>query len=239
MTLRYIERYRYHFVAGLPIVALLASSLSFSQDPGEDLCITAQNSRYVTVGEQAIVRVIANADEPINTVSGTIRIPAPLLEVGAVTPTPSILDLWAEAPTVAENGALLRFSGGTTRPGGFTGTGTVITFTVTPLTPGEATIRFEEAHMFAHNGTGQEVSCAMGPMTFFVRDAARPSPDVNDDARVDIFDLGTLSARMFLAYDRRYDLNTDGKVGIDDLVLALRYVRSGNGALASLTLFWR
>lgn len=237
MTPRYIERYTYHLIASVPLVVLLASSLSFS-NASDDLCVTTQDSRYLAVGEQTTLTITVDADEPINTISGIVHIPTESVHVDTVTNTPSILDLWSEVPTFSEGGATLRFAGGTTKPGGFTGRGVVLTFTVTPRVPGEATIRFEEAHLFAHDGTGREVSCATGPITFSVRATTTPSPDVNGDARVDLFDLGTISTRIFLAYDRTYDLNVDGKVGIDDLVLMLRHIRNGTGALASLALLW-
>ena len=44
-----------------------------------------------------------------------------------------------------------------------------------------------------------------------------PNPDVNGDKSVNLFDFGIVSARLFMVYERPYDLNLDGKITIADI----------------------
>jgi hypothetical protein len=131
--------------------------------------------------------------------------------------------LWTEEPTVAEG--IVHFSGGIINNEGFLGTGTVLTIHVRPIKAGDAEVSFDEVHMLAHDGTGKEVECGKGPITLSIREADKPTPDVNHDRQVNILDLGLVSANILLKYGSLYDLNGDGQVSLADLLVVFHAMR--------------
>lgn len=233
MLHHHLDRHRHAIVASIPIMFLLASSLSLTRDP-EEVCLVPRENRYVAVGEQVTLNVLANADEPINVIGGVVHVPPDYLRIVSLSREASIVDLWSEEPAVL-GGSDVHFSGGVVSPTGFTGSGVVLTIVVEPTMPGEATIDLPEAHLLAHDGTGREVSCDRGPLILSIRPAALPSPDVNGDRHINILDVGILSARLFMRYQSSYDLNQDGTVNLTDIRILIAELRAG-GILSSLAL---
>ncbi len=219
-----LRKTKYKILLGIPIVLLLASSLSIVRD-SEDMCVVTNDNRYVEVGEEITLQVVANTDKPINAIGGTINIPDELITVKNISQENSIIDLWSEEPTF--NNSSITFSGGIVSKDGFTGNGNILTIMVIPKKEGEAQIYFEKSHMLAHDGTGMEVDCINNPMTLIIRPEKQPSPDVNGDKRVNIFDFGIVSARIFMKYKREYDLNLDGKITIADIIILISNLSSG------------
>lgn len=217
-----LKRHKYKIVVGLPMAVLLASSLSLVRDPAQ-VCIVPTDNRYVAVGEDVALEVTANATEVINVIGAKIRVPQDLLTVESISKEGSILTLWTEEPHVSQG--IVQFSGGIVREGGFLGDGTVLTIHVRPTHSGNAEVSFDEVHMLAHDGTGREVECGKGPIMLSIRDADKPSPDVNHDKQVNIFDLGLVSANIFLGYESFYDLNSDGTISVADLSIIFKAMR--------------
>jgi hypothetical protein len=120
---------------------------------------------------------------------------------------------------------------------GFVGEGIVLTLAVRPTAEGNATVVFEDATMLAHDGTGMEVVCGHRPTTLMIRPAEHPSPDVNGDNTVNIFDFGIVSTRLFMSYNRTYDLNLDGKITLADVGIVISNI-SGDSPMSSLALLW-
>jgi len=210
-----LKRHKYKIVVGVPMAFLLASTLSLIRDPAQ-VYLVPNDGKYVAVGEHVRLRLLATADEPINVVGGTIHIPTDRLVVNSISRENSVIDLWSEEPSLSDDGTI-RFSGGIISDSGFVGSGIILTLEVSATTTGEAAIGLDDVHMLAHDGTGKEVSSSNNPMTLIVRDSDYPSPDVNGDSRVDFFDFGIVSTRLFRVYESTYDLNLDGKITIADL----------------------
>jgi hypothetical protein len=213
---------------------LLASSLSLVRD-SEEMCIVPDNNRYVEVGETVTLHVIADADTPINVIGGTIFVPTDLLSIESLSRENSIIDLWAEEPAIV-NDSEVHFSGGVINKTGFLGNGRVLTLVVRPIKEGEASIRFDDTQMLAHDGTGMEVTCNNSPITLSIRPETYPSPDVNGDKQVNIFDFGIVSARLFMNYQRLYDLNLDGRITLSDIGILVTNMTTGTrlGSIAIL-----
>lgn len=235
MVRHHLKKHTYKVAFGVPVILLLASSLALVRD-GEEMCIIPGDNRYVEVGETVTLHVIANADEPVNVIGATITYPADMIEIVSISRENSIIDLWSEEPVVGEPGAL-HFSGGIISEKGFSGNGTVLTLVTKPLAPGNAAIEFSDTRMLAHDGTGMDVSCGDNPITLSIRPETYPSPDVNGDKHVNLFDFGIVSARLFMAYQRPYDLNLDGKIDIVDIGMILTNMR-GTSRLGSLAISW-
>jgi hypothetical protein len=234
MITHHLKRHRYHIVVGVPMIVLIASSLSLVRDP-QELCVVPEDTRYVVVGEEVTLDVMAQADQPINVISASIRVPVTELSVESLSKEGSIITLWSEEPSYTDG--VVHFSGGVVTESGFSGSGKVLSLGVRPLIPGEVTIYFDEVHMLAHDGTGSEVSCGKNPIVLSIREEGASSPDVNQDKRVNIFDFGLVSMNILLNYEPLYDLNNDGKVSLSDVFVILSNLQSG-GSLESLALFW-
>jgi len=232
-----LRQHRYKIAVGVPIAFLLASSLSLVRS-SEEVCIVPDDNRYVQVNETVTLHVLADTTEPVNVIGATIVIPTDQVEVEAISRENSIIDLWAEEPMLSEDGSEVHFSGGILTSTGFLGGGRVLTIVVRPIAEGQADIRFKEVHMLAHDGTGMEVACGNGPILLSIRPETYPSPDVNGDKVVNLFDFGIVSARLFMTYERTYDLNLDGKVTIADIAVLISNMGSSNGHLASLAFNW-
>jgi len=233
MVRHHLKRHKYKIVVGVPMVVLLASSLSLIRDP-EQICIVPEDNRYVEVGEEVMLQVIADTNEPINVIGATITAPEDLVELTQVSRENSIIDLWSEEPIIKDN--TVHFSGGIVSPSGFIGTGTALTVTAVPLAEGEAVIALDDVRMLAHDGTGKEVACGKNPITLIIRPASYPSPDINGDNRVNIFDFGLVSSRLFLAYEKNYDLNMDGKITIADIAIVISNMSTSGNLGSSLAL---
>ena len=220
-TLHYhLKRHRYKVLVGAPVILLVASSLSFSRT-AENMCLVTDDTQFVRIGESVTMHVVASADEPINVLGGTVSLPAHLVHVDTITREQSIVSLWIEEPTLTESGTLIRFSGGIINQGGFTGKGDIFSFTLHPTATGTAEFAFTETHMLAHDGTGKEVTCPGMSLHLVIRDADAPSPDVNSDRTLNLYDVGLMTIHLFSSYNPLYDLNHDGVVTMRDLGLLL------------------
>lgn len=230
-----LKKHTYKIAFGIPAVLLLASSLSLMRDK-EEVCIIPEDNRYVEVGETVTLHVTATADEPVNVIAATIAYPSEYIHIESISREHSIIDLWSEEPTVHDDGSI-HFSGGIVSDEGFLGSGTVLTIITTPLKEGAASFAFTDKSMLAHDGTGMEVTCDTSPITLSIRPKTYPSPDVNGDKQVNLYDFGIVSAQLFMVYERAYDLNLDGKVTLSDVGILLKNIRGTDG-LGSLAISW-
>jgi hypothetical protein len=225
MFRHHLRRHRYKLVVGVPMLALLASSLSFVRS-ADEVCIVPEDSRFVEVGETVTLHLIARADEPINVIGATISVPEETLAIRSIEYENSIIDLWTEEPTLTDAYEVI-FSGGILREAGFVGEGQVLTLVTEPLMEGVATIDIHDTQMLAHDGTGRRVHCGANPITLSIRPNEQPSPDLNGDGVVNFIDFSILSARLFMPHDARYDLNGDGKISLADIGILIANMGSG------------
>ncbi len=220
----HIKRHRYTIVAGVPIVVLVASSLSFVQRP-YTMYLAPEEHRYVTVGEQVTLDLVIKSDQPINVVSATMHVPTERLTIDSVITDTSIVNLWSETPRMADN--TISFSGGIISDTGFMGTGTILTLVATPHTEGEATFSLDNATILAHDGVGSTVAHSKHTFTLWVRAPEHPSPDVNNDAKVNIVDAGIITGYLYFRYKQEYDLNNDGVIDLADMYIVLSNMSRG------------
>lgn len=235
MVTHYLKRHKYKIAVGVPVVVLLASSLSLVRSQN-DLYIVPEDSRYVEVGELVTLEVTMTAGQPINVIGGSIEVPGDLLQIEQISTATSAIDLWTEKPHITESG-LVAFSGGILTPGGFTGSGIVFELVVRVLAPGKATVALRDVQMLAHDGRGTKIASGVNPIVLSIRSSERPSPDVNGDKEVDFFDFGIVSARMFRRYEKNYDLNADGHINAEDLAIVFSNLID-ESRLGSLAIRW-
>ncbi len=230
----HLRQHKYKIALSVPMIFLVASSLSFIRDT-EEMCIISEDTSFVEIGETVTLHVIANADEPVNVIGAVITAPEDLITIENISRENSVIDLWSEEPAIKDSS--IHFSGGIVNKTGFLNEGIVLTITLLPIKEGTAVINFEETHMLAHDGTGMDVSCDNSPITLTIRPRSQPSPDVNGDKHVNIFDFGIVSVRLFMTYERAYDLNMDGKITIADIGVLVSNMTT-KSQLASLAISW-
>ena len=231
---------------------LAAATSSLSSDP-ETLYFTAYNGNSLQVGADTNVDININARVPINVVGITVKFPPDMLEVVGFSKKNSFLDLWTEETSIKESAGEVKFSGGTTQSGGLTGVATALTLTVEAKRPGTATLSFEDAQVYASDGTGTLEVSKTRSLTFTISasssapivsatstatstplvsattlSAPKPlSADFNGDGKVDLTDMTILILHIFAPYDSRYDLNTDGSVNFADLPIFMSKMGGG------------
>jgi hypothetical protein len=192
----------------------------------------------VTAGETFTIKIVVDSDTPVNVFKGLLRFDDTKLAVSSIDYNTSIADLWAEEPWYSNGAGTINFTGGTTRTGGFTGTGSLVTVTFTTIATGEAAIYMEEVQILAHDGLGTAIPITFpidaifaiskaqlesetrletsvpGPTLMVV--SALPDTDLNDDGRQTIADTSIFMADL-IKQNLRSDFNQDGAVNLKDL----------------------
>ena len=191
-------------------------------------------------GATTSIDITVNTNIPINALGATISFPKNNLEIVGISKEKSFFNLWTEDTSIDEDSGEIHFSGGTTRPGGIMGTGTVLTLMVRAKGSGSAQLDFENIQVFPSDDTGQPLSTETHAITYTIETAATPAlssggtsgqtasngailpnPDLNGDGKINLVDLSILIFKMMAPYDPRYDLNLNGSVGLDDLSILL------------------
>lgn len=198
-------------------------------------------------GEIFSVRLEINAFKKINVVAASIRFPPELLDVVSVSSENSILKLWVTEANFSSRRGTIDFEGGLFN-GGFLGKGNVIDIRFMAKAEGEATVFIESATVLAHDGLGTALDVEKGRAKYIIRKIApvatfpifgspkmpilspgneqqQPNRyDLNQDGRVDVFDVIYFMRYWLGAYDPRLDFNNDGRVGISDFSILISKV---------------
>ena len=194
-----------------------------------------------TPGETFTVQIVTTSDIPVNAFKGTITFNEQVLEVASIDYNTSLADLWAEEPWYESGAGTIEFAGGTLRPGGFTGTGTLLSVTFTALAAGSGNLVLGNTQILMHDGQGTEAvltdyidtlfSVSASAPTEMITHEARssaevvvletlPTPDLNSDGAVTITDV-SLFLLLLSTSNPTADFNADGKVNTADLSILL------------------
>jgi hypothetical protein len=192
-------------------------------------------------GDTFSVQVLTTSDVPVNAFKGTVSFNEKVLSVESINYNTSLADLWAEEPWYQSGGGSISFAGGTTRPGGFTGTESLLTITFKSLNSGNGDLMLTDTQILMHDGLGTEAALTDYIDTLFVVASGTteeavvhktesltdvtvldklPQSDINSDGKVNMIDVS-----LFLVYlptnNHKGDLNMDGKVNSADLSIIL------------------
>lgn len=191
----------------------------------------------VVVGETFPVTVVVSSQQPVNVFQGELVFDESVIQIVGIDYNTSIATLWAERPWYENGEGTLNFIGGTTAPGGFVGTGDLITITFRSVAAGNATVSMREARILKHDGLGTDVALGMpidavfsvetfSPQSVVVEKTAigpvvtvlqqPPSTDLNGDGVHDIFDISIFMSDL-ATQNKRSDFNLDGGVDLRDL----------------------
>lgn len=222
-------------------ISLFGILLIPSERPRADMHIEPQ-SGTARREEAFTVSIVVTTEVPVNVFKGELYFDHTTLRVASIDYNTSIADLWAEKPWYENGDGTINFIGGTTRSGGFLGTGALMTITFIPITIGPSTLGIVEARILAHDGLGSDVPLKESIDALFTVDAsiieaetvAIPSPhpatitvmheskntDLNGDGENGITDLSIFMVGMVRS-DPVLDFNNDGKVGLSDLSILM------------------
>ena len=235
----FFKKHQKKIVGGhsVAVIALLASS-ALSLNGGLTILYFAPHGNNVlTTGEITEVDININTKVPINALGATITYPPDIIEIVSINKEHSFLDLWTEDTVIREDKGEVRFSGGTLRSGGLTGTSTALTLTVRAKKTGDATLAFKDVEVFGSDGQGTKVESQIRPFLYTIPVAEQralertpdappspprtprslPSPDLDGDGKITLVDFSIMTIKMLGGYNPRYDLDQDGLLGLSDL----------------------
>ena len=191
--------------------------------------------RTVAKSETFDIQIVVESKIPVNVFAGELHFSKDLLKVTSIDYNTSIADLWAELPWYSNGEGTMNFGGGTTNPGGFLGSGTLITVEFESLATGEGVISLHDPRVLIHDGLGTdaEVTTPIDAIFTIETESANllaetpkeveyvitdfpPSTDLNGDGEQTFVDISIFMLNIF-SDDARYDFNLDGEVDGEDL----------------------
>lgn len=236
---------------GAIIVAVVGLWTSVvSVDPKEPAAVQLSPTQATTiVGEPFFVEIVVNSDVPANAFSGLIEFDHTILQVAAIDYNTSIADLWVDKPWYENGDGTINFAGGTTKEGGFTGSGTLMKIAFIPTTAGDGHISIDEANVFAHNGFGSALELEPSIDGHFTDESLAtsassvgqngsdgssrvsvlstpPTLDLDDDGDITIRDISIFMPNLFTK-EARFDFNLDGEVDLKDFSILLDKFKNG------------
>jgi hypothetical protein len=186
----------------------------------------------VALGETMTVSVVVSSHVSINVFGGELTWDPAVLRVESIDYNTSIADLWAERPWYSNGEGSLTFGGGTTRAGGFNGSGKLITVTFKTIGVGNGSVVMRHAQLLKHDGLGtgvpllepidalitvtSENTRGLGTESHIAVVTHTQATDLNGDGKQTFADVSILMLHL-LGSDVRYDLNADGAVNTKDL----------------------
>jgi hypothetical protein len=106
--------------------------------------------------------------EDANAFSGTISYPSDMATLQDIRDGNSIINFWVDAPTASSS--VVSFAG--IIPGGYTGSGQILSLVFSAKKSGNGTIDFQDGHMLSNNGAGTEIPYTVSNLSFSVTDSS-------------------------------------------------------------------
>lgn len=233
---------------GVLMAGVVVATLSFLGVALTPLVTTAPADMYIIPGrgttqlnEMFVVEVMVSSRVPVNVFTGEVLFDPRIVRVESIDYNTSIADLWAELPWYENGEGSVNFSGGTTKQGGFVGTGSLIKITFRTIEKGTTVVRLDNTRILAHDGLGTDVALrtpldaifevetqvteatvaepSVSTATLYV---ATPPPhtDVNGDGKQSLADVSMFIIHLF-GDDARFDFNQDGYIDTKDLSILM------------------
>ena len=220
------KRSHRHLFWLIPIAVLLVGVLlSISSGvKGQTVLYVDPAGGTFKVGDEIEVTVKLKSQAEINAVEAKLKIVKgeDILQVVDINKSDSLIPLWISDPVFSVEEKLINFAG-IVPVKGFKGEGKILSIKVKALKPGEVNIDFPSAAVLANDGQGTDVLKEKIGAKYTIIDSATPSPDLNNDGKVNISDISILISAWGKAgiENTRYDLNRDGKVDLLDLSILI------------------
>lgn len=231
-----------HVLVANVIIGLLAITGMYLLPNNESTSLSLIPTTFTSKpGDTFTVQVLTTSDIPVNVFKGTVQFNEKVLAVANIDYNTSLADLWAEEPWYKNGEGTIGFAGGTTRPGGFTGTEGLLTITFKAIATGNGGLVLTDTQILMHDGLGTEAPLtdyidtlflvASGTTDIVVEHKTKsladvlvadiiPKPDLNNDGKVNMIDVS-----LFLLYlpvnNPKGDIDNNGKVNNADLSIIL------------------
>lgn len=181
------------------------------------------------------IDVTVESDEPVNAFAGVLEFDESVLEVASISYNTSIADLWTQEPWFTKGGGTIAFAGGTTRVGGFTGNGSLLSVTFTGKIATTTPLILTGARILKHDGLGTDAQLQTSldalftikpiPGTGDIITQSKPeeiilTTDLNNDGATTISDVSIFMLQL-ASQNMRSDFNNDKKVTAADLSILL------------------
>ncbi len=196
-------------IGGLWLLPLITSVTSMTINPQ---ALTSEINTAFTIS------IDVQTPSSVNAFAGTLHFNESVVSVADISYNTSIADLWAEKPWYDAGAGTISFAGGSTKPGGFTGTGSLLTITFTAVKPGNAELQLRDIQILQHDGFGTELPVESPVDSFFTvaKDTLpRTTPPVS--AAISIKEPGLIT-----------DLSGDGKTSLGDISIFLLYLATND-----------
>lgn len=188
---------------------------------GANIKIESDHGAY-SVGDSFTVTITAETFEPVNVFKGLVTFDPDVLQVTAIDYNVSLIDLWAELPWFSNGAGTLNFTGGTTRPGGFSGKDTLLSITFTAKSAGNTALALEEVRVLRHDGLGSDALVNKPIDSLF---SITEKPSIDRSTVTTTSDGVTLKV---LTPGLSTDLNEDGKQSIADVSIFMKHLATNN-----------
>ncbi len=140
----------------------------------------------VHVGDNVKIRIVlASSEGPANAVSGTVNFSSNLLTLNSISKADSIVNLWPVEPSYSNANGTVNFDG--VILSGYQGkNGVILTLLFRAKASGNATIKFSNSSILAHDGQGTPILTATNQANFEISDITVKAPSVvNTVAKTD------------------------------------------------------
>lgn len=236
-------------LAASAIISLLALTgmylVPITITPFEADIFISPDAKTLSVGEEFLITVEVSATVPVNVFTGMIWFNNQTIEVLSINYNTSVADLWTQEPWFKNGDGSIGFAGGTTKPGGFIGSDTLMTVTFRAIGVGEGNIMIENARILEHNGRGTDATIALLEPTFFTVASSSegrtiiekntppidivileetPGTDLTNDGKTTLADLSVFMLHLSTG-NRMSDFTGDGFINTADLSILLQSIR--------------
>jgi hypothetical protein len=207
-------------VASAVIGLMALAGVFVSNFSSREAAMTLDPTELAAVpGEAFTVSVLVSSAIPVNAFTGMVTFDHTVLSIEKIDYNTSIADLWTEEPWFSQGDGTINFTGGTTHPGGFTGTGALVVITFKATAPGDAKLVLQNARILQHDGLGTDVSLATPIDTAFTVTPASLTTITSRNSTSEI----TVTPPVIPT-----DLNQDGKTTLADISIFMLYLATGD-----------
>jgi len=152
------------------IFLILLGSTLFSN--AATLSISPSSGTY-NVGQTFSINVyVSSLDQNMNAAGGVILFPSDKLQVLSLSKSGSIINLWMQEPSFANNLGTINFEGVVFNPGFNGSSGKIITVTFKVKTVGTASLSFTSSSVLANDGQGTNILTNIGNATYALENPA-------------------------------------------------------------------
>jgi hypothetical protein len=216
--------------------ASLASVFFVPKEPNTGTALHIEPAELVIEKDtEFTIDIIVESDEAVNAFAGVLKFDEAALQVTRIDYNTSIADLWTQEPWFTKGDGTITFAGGTTRRGGFTGKGSLVTVTFTGRSASATALSLTGTRVLKHDGLGTDAQLRTSLDALFtikpvsgsgdIISQSKPdeiilTTDLNNDGATTIADVSIFMLQL-AGQNMRSDFNNDKKVNTADLSILL------------------